>query len=178
MPLKHKNKDLPPNMLRRIRGNWQGYYYSKRVNGKRIEIPLGSSLNLALEKYNAIDVDELFNPTIDWDKELAKLLSRTKKRALAKNIPFNLTKSDIQNRFEFSDKRCQLSGIKFSDSIQPNVRFRPWMPSIDRIDPFGPYSIENTRLICSYVNIAINQFGEKQLLEVARKINRNLEQNS
>ena len=47
------NRDLPPRMLRRVRPlkngkTWIGYYYDGRTeSGKRVEIPLGSDLDIA-----------------------------------------------------------------------------------------------------------------------------------
>lgn len=47
------NRDLPPRMIRRVRTlkngkTWVGYYYDGRTeSGKRVEIPLGSDLNIA-----------------------------------------------------------------------------------------------------------------------------------
>jgi hypothetical protein len=36
---------------------------------------------------------------------------------------------------------------------------RALAPSLDRIDPEGPYSLENCRLVLAAVNFALNRFG-------------------
>ena len=69
--------------------------------------------------------------------------------------------------------RCALGGTPFSPERPDKVRFRPWMPSLDRIDPFGPYSAGNCRLVSAYTNIAINQFGVDQFVAVAREVEKN-----
>lgn len=58
---KASNRDLPPRMLRRVRTlksgkKWVGYYYDERdENGKRIEIPLGTDLDVAKMEWTKLD---------------------------------------------------------------------------------------------------------------------------
>jgi len=58
---KASNRDLPPRMLRRVRTlksgkQWVGYYYDGRdENGKRIEIPLGTDLDVAKIEWAKLD---------------------------------------------------------------------------------------------------------------------------
>lgn len=65
---------------------------------------------------------------------------------------------------------CYLSGIPFSNKEIKGKRIRPWVPSVDRINSNEGYTLENCRLVCAYINVAMNQFGEKFLLYVARAI--------
>lgn len=62
--MRHKkaaNRDLPPRMIRRVRtlksGKiWVGYYYDGRSDaGKRVEIPLGSDLDVAKAEWAKLD---------------------------------------------------------------------------------------------------------------------------
>lgn len=58
---KATNRDLPPRMLRRVRNlksgaQWVGYYYDGRdENGKRVEIPLGTDLDVAKMEWARLD---------------------------------------------------------------------------------------------------------------------------
>ncbi|MET3052075.1 tyrosine-type recombinase/integrase [Pseudomonas alkylphenolica] len=58
---KAANRDLPPRMLRRVRNlksgsQWVGYYYDGRdENGKRVEIPLGTDLDVAKMEWAKLD---------------------------------------------------------------------------------------------------------------------------
>ncbi|WJO24087.1 tyrosine-type recombinase/integrase [Pseudomonas soli] len=58
---KPRNRDLPPRMLRRVRTlksgkQWVGYYYDGRdENGKRVEIPLGTDLDVAKIEWAKLD---------------------------------------------------------------------------------------------------------------------------
>lgn len=58
---KTSNRDLPPRMLRRVRNlksgaQWVGYYYDGRdANGKLVEIPLGTDLDVAKMEWAKLD---------------------------------------------------------------------------------------------------------------------------
>lgn len=169
-------------MLRRRKGAWVGYYFNGRDSaGKRREIPLGSNLDDALTSYanlaaEPIGIIQKSAPIIiGMDAQEAKiflqsLLSRTRQRAISAGVECALTITDLCALFEQGNGACALSGIPFTEKEIPGKRFRPWVPSIDRINPGGPYSKDNCRLICAYINIAMNQFGEKLLIYVARAI--------
>ncbi|MNQ75540.1 Phage integrase family protein [compost metagenome] len=61
-PKNPDNRDLPPRMIRRVRTlksgkQWVGYYYNaKDDNGKRVEIPLGTDLDMAKVEWARLDV--------------------------------------------------------------------------------------------------------------------------
>lgn len=60
-PRKTANRDLPPRMLRRVRKRkngslWVSYTYDGRdADGKRVEIPLGSDIDLAKREWAKLD---------------------------------------------------------------------------------------------------------------------------
>ena len=153
---------------------WVGFYFNGRdAHGKRIKIPLGTEINVAMSNYRRLvtkahSVDDEF-----WRKELRALFTRTKKRAKQNGVEFSLTFEDVVEMFDRSGGKCMLGGMTFSPDRPEKVRFRPWMPSLDRIDAFGPYSVANCRLVSSYTNIAINQFGVEHFVAVAREVERN-----
>jgi len=63
--------------------------------------------------------------------------------------------------------RCSISGIPYSFGKPEGVKRRPWIPSVDRIKPGGPYTLENCRLVCSAVNTAMNEWGTDALYRIA-----------
>jgi hypothetical protein len=66
---------------------------------------------------------------------------------------------------------CEVSGLPFD--LSPSVKFskNPFSPSLDRIDSKNPeYSKQNTRLVLTSVNHALNEFGLNHLLKIAKAI--------
>lgn len=172
------NHTLPPNVYcRQIKGRTY-YFHAKMTNGKRVETSLGSDLDAALDKLDGGKVPESVaavrkHTDAAWQDELRALFYRTKKRAATRGIEFSLSLDDVVRMCEETSRRCSISGIDYILTKEVGKRFRPWSPSIDRINPDGPYSPENTRMVCAYINIAINQFGLETLEFIAARIARN-----
>jgi hypothetical protein len=81
------------------------------------------------------------------------------KNAKARGIPFQITREQFDAIVLRAGGRCELTRIRFSGQRQGAVRRRPYVPSLDRIDSAGAYTMENVRLICSSVNYALNEWG-------------------
>ena len=57
-----------------------------------------------------------------------------------------MTSDGLMAKLRAASFRCVLSGAEFrSDS---GGRFGPTIPTVERIDPDGPYSDDNTRVVC------------------------------
>ena len=95
------------------------------------------------------------------------LLTTAKKRAAAKHMDCTLTANDIIQMAVASDERCALTGIPFSFAKGADEHKAPFAPSLDRIDSCKGYTPQNTRLVCVAVNLAMNQWGEAVLREIA-----------
>lgn len=66
--------------------------------------------------------------------------------------------------------RCEVTGIPFTYERLgkgPNAK-APWGMSIDRIDSRQGYTVQNCRLVCTAVNLAMNEWGEDGLARIAR----------
>jgi hypothetical protein len=98
---------------------------------------------------------------------IKSILKQLRSRSKAANIGMHLTESDIITMRDRSNGFCELTGIQFSDKKPDGKRFRPWMPSIDRIDCASPYQINNCRIVTAYANIAINDLGEEEFYRLA-----------
>jgi hypothetical protein len=92
-----------------------------------------------------------------------------KRRARLKNIPFTLTLEEMHELILESNGCCAITGIRFSVERERGTR-RPWIPSIDQKKPGLGYTKENCRLVCSAVNIAMNEWGEGVLYRIARAL--------
>lgn len=96
-------------------------------------------------------------------------IDRAVYRAKRKNLQCDITAEWILDQIERQHFRCALTGIKFTalrkrgDGWQKN----PYAPSPDRIDNRRGYTEDNVRIVLSAVNIALNEWGEDMLREIA-----------
>lgn len=62
-----------------------------------------------------------------------------------------------------SGGRCEVSYVPFDSTPRTDGRKSPRALSIDRKDPTKCYSYDNCRLVCYWVNTALNQWGDEEL---------------
>lgn len=97
-----------------------------------------------------------------WAKNL---YTQTRGRAKARGTPFALTREEWAGKVA---ERCELTGILFETATSETRHFkRPFAPSIDRISSDQGYSLENIRVVCTCVNLAMNVWGEAVLFRMA-----------
>lgn len=65
-----------------------------------------------------------------------------------------------------ADGCCEVTGIPFSLD-RMGAHKAPFSPSLDRVDASRGYELDNVRLVCTAVNIAMNQWGEAVFREIA-----------
>lgn len=103
-----------------------------------------------------------------WLSNVAKdLLAQSRKRARQDDIMFTLTVDDIMAIGMESNWRCAVTGVKLRPDKINGSAMRPFMPSIDRIDPRRGYERPNCRLVCIAANFALNDWGEQVFGELA-----------
>ncbi|MFO7482811.1 hypothetical protein [Oceanibaculum nanhaiense] len=103
--------------------------------------------------------------TRDWAvSALASALDiswhRTRQRAHAKALPFQLGLRHYLAMIEESGLRCTVSGLPFSPASIPGTRRRLLLPSIDRLNPLKGYVPGNVRLTNMLVNLARNDAAD------------------
>ena len=94
----------------------------------------------------APETRELENKWRSWAR---RAISAAKKRQTAlgeRGVAVTITSDGLMAKLYAANYRCALSGVEFRQD--PFGRFGPTLPSIDRIDPDGPYSDGNTRVVC------------------------------
>jgi hypothetical protein len=92
----------------------------------------------------------------------SELLSQARRRAKDKDIPFTLTRAELDSALVRANGRCEMTGRAF-DSKTYSGRRRPFAPSIDRIDSSKGYHAQNIRIVCVATNAALAEFGDKVL---------------
>ena len=95
------------------------------------------------------------------------MLARCKRSAADRDILFALNRDDVIAIGERSNWRCAVTGLRFSQRVVGQAVMRPYMPSIDRIDSSGGYTRGNCRMVCAAVNLALNEWWEGVLANIA-----------
>ena len=149
------NRDLPKRMYR------HGLVFRLHLPSG-VKVSLGRELPSALMRYH-----ELMNVPVAVDKATIghQTWMRTRKGARCRGLSFEITREDVDALFVQQNYCCAVTGLGFKMDRVPHLRLRPWLPSIDRINSKGGYTLGNVRLVCAFVNVAMNQFGERMWLE-------------
>lgn len=98
----------------------------------------------------------------------SKALSAAKLRAKRKGIPFSLDPKRIRGLYRAGI--CQATGIPFSLEDRVDGHMNPWAPSLDRIDPAGGYTDDNTWVVCCIFNLAKSDFAMADVVAMARAL--------
>lgn len=99
-----------------------------------------------------------------WVKTAMRRLDSS---ARNRGLTNTLAESELLTLARRSKGCCELTGLKFEFDQKPGWKRHPLGPSIDRIDPERGYEVDNCRLICLALNIAINEWGESVYRQVA-----------
>lgn len=101
---------------------------------------------------------------------LAELLvEKARYRAKARGRCCTITAQWMMEQIETQKFRCALTGIRFKTAKlegQAGTR-NPYAPSLDRIDTSKGYEAGNVRIVLLAVNVALNEWGEELLREIA-----------
>jgi hypothetical protein len=103
---------------------------------------------------------------------ITQAVLRVRERAHRRGIEMDLTDRAMKKMMEGQNWCCAVSGIPFPLG-ERGQNERPFFPSIDRIDPKKGYTINNVRLVCMIVNLAMHNWGEGPLIKLARALRAN-----
>lgn len=107
-----------------------------------------------------------------YDFDYSEVYSRSKRNALKRDIEFSITRKQFDALVIKADHKCMVSGIRFDRRGQNEFFRKPFGPSLDRINSAKGYTARNCRMVCVLVNLAMNEWGEKPLLEIAKALHR------
>jgi hypothetical protein len=87
-------------------------------------------------------------------------------------MEFSLPTDFIHELWEKQGGKCCLTGTDFELVTGGNCgykRFNPNSASVDRIDNSKGYTPDNVRLVCTAINLAINEFGLENFEKLCEK---------
>jgi hypothetical protein len=146
-------------------------YYEKN-KGRIIALQLAARFadheaTLAAEKVYRMNTPEMHKAWREkhWQtRRGGYLLSSIRKSCKKRGETTDLTFEWLQSRIDYGV--CEMSGVPFDMKSKKG----PFSPSVDRIDPRGPYTQANCRVILWFINRALSNYGEDLALSVFEKI--------
>ena len=92
----------------------------------------------------------------------SRLLSLSKYRAKRRGIEHTIDREWVLDKLR--EGTCSFSGLPFSYDRHPVYRVNPFSPSIHRKDSSQGYTPENSTIVCSGVNSAVNCMTTQEFL--------------
>lgn len=102
---------------------------------------------------------------------MGALYNSARKNAKKRGIEFELTRADMLALVKRANGHCEVTGIPFELGKRAVAHDRlPWAPSFDRIECARGYRLDNVRLICVSVNLAMNTWGLPALQRISEAL--------
>lgn len=159
---------LPPSMYFKA----GRYYHAKRAPGtqKVVWTALARTFAEALPQYRIL-MGEAPSQAAEtpgfWLTDMAQQLhAQTVRRARECDILCTLTLEEVLDLGQACGWCCAVTGLRFRMDRATNASMRPFMPSIDRIEPSLGYVRSNCRMVAVITNFAMNAWGEGPLREM------------
>lgn len=92
------------------------------------------------------------------------------RRAQEARRAFTLTPADVAFVIERAAGKCEVTGIPLRERQEGETKRHAHSPSIDRIDSLKGYERGNIRVTCLIANLAMNEWGESALHELAESV--------
>jgi hypothetical protein len=99
-----------------------------------------------------------------------RLLDGARYRSSVTGIPFSLTRTDMARLVIRARGRCEVTNLPFTEECIGGRfgRRRPYVPSLDRINPARGYVAGNCRLVTFAANVAMSDWGLEAFRRLAR----------
>lgn len=101
-------------------------------------------------------------------RQSVELFHTAQHRAAKRNIEFSISVEYIYEKLKGICPRTGMPFIIGSGSDYSNRH--PQTPSIDKIDPSGGYTEDNTQVVCWWYNCAKQRYTDKEVLEFCRAV--------
>lgn len=161
-----KNSDVPGTLYRRGSIWW----FERWAFGKRLRVSTklrDKDAAIQWVRMGAFGTRTFSAPKELTRKFILRLLAQARGRAKVIGVPFKLSEEDFIEMYKAANQHCAVSGLPFDVAQVDGVNRRPYAPSIDRIDGMLGYTKDNCRIVCCAVNLAMNDFGETVLWDIA-----------
>jgi len=132
-------------------------YRAKLPDGRRLT--LGTNRDIAIQRLNVLLSTPVQIDTTD-PRVIREIWVRHRKGARQRGLEFSIEEQDIANIVKCQGNRCAITLLPFRDDKPEGLRVRPWAPSLDRISSSKGYVLGNVRVVCGFVNVAMNGFGD------------------
>lgn len=171
--------------ITRARGKW--YVYTRDTHKCLVRGFIGGRDDI--EQHVANNLDSLLaaateNEKLKDDRARAsrarhrtfaaiQLHKTTEKRCRQKGIYFDLSIDDIHDILFHAGDECEVSRLPFDYGEKEVTREwhkNPFLPSLDRVDRGMGYSRCNVRVVCTSVNIGINEWGLAHFLKICLSV--------
>lgn len=114
--------------------------------------------------------DEYKSHMLDYFWRTKRMLAMAKNRAKVQEIPFDIDHEYLLDLWDYQSGHCAVSGQLLDLSQPTEFSCNPDSPSLDKIVPKLGYIKGNVRFVCYQVNMALNEYGEDQLIEMCRRV--------
>lgn len=104
------------------------------------------------------------------ESHVSVMLAESRHRAKRKGVEFNLTKEDLLAMWAEQDGRCAISGMPLTHHRRGGEDRSLSNASLDRVNPRGQYSQENTHLVCAGVNLMRRHLELDEFLSWCRQV--------
>lgn len=151
--------------------NRSGHFYRKPG---MLQVRMGATMKEARETYRRIRAGEIkLQRRISTPGSIERLKSAmfySMQNRSTKKGSGMMSKEEFERLWSESRGRCAVTNMKFSMQAEKGKVKRPWAPSIDRLDVARGYEYDNCRLVCTAVNLAMNEWGEGVLHQIVRAL--------
>lgn len=94
--------------------------------------------------------------------KMYNLLESARQRSKKKNLEIDIDLDFLVELYNENNGRCLITNMEFQliKEDKHKNKISPFSPSLDRIIPSNGYLKTNVRLICTIVNLSLNEFGD------------------